>query len=115
MRKNGVHEIELIDAVMEMRAGLIDADLGGHVLKKRMTLKGRGKRSGARTLVATRFGSRWVYIFGFGKSERTNVDAEELKALQRLAKIFLNLTAQEVRAQIDDGDLIELREMKSDH
>jgi hypothetical protein len=36
-----------------MAAGLIDADLGGGVLKKRVGLAGRGKRGGVRTLVAT--------------------------------------------------------------
>ncbi|MFY9138571.1 MAG: type II toxin-antitoxin system RelE/ParE family toxin, partial [Zwartia sp.] len=33
-----------------MTHGLIDADLGGGILKKRVGLSGRGKRGGARTL-----------------------------------------------------------------
>jgi hypothetical protein len=35
-------------AIAEMAAGLIDADLGGSVYKKRVPLPGRGKSGGAR-------------------------------------------------------------------
>ena len=36
-----------------MERGLIDANLGGGIIKKRVPLPGRGKRGSARTLVAT--------------------------------------------------------------
>jgi hypothetical protein len=45
-------------AVEETAAGLIDADLGGRVYKKRVPLPGRGKRGGARTLIGTDLGER---------------------------------------------------------
>lgn len=115
MRKNDIHEQDLMVAVDEMMAGLIDADLGGHLFKKRLALQGRGKRSGARTIVTSRFGSRWIYLYGFDKSERANMDVEELRSLQRLAKILLNLTAKEVSSEVEDGDLIELGKRKYDH
>ena len=108
MRKNNVPEHDLMTAVHEMMDGLIDADLGGHVFKKRVALQGRGKRSGARSIVATRLESRWIYLYGFEKSERTNIHVNELNSLQRLAKVLLNLTAEEVEAEVDDGDLVEL-------
>jgi hypothetical protein len=54
-------------AKYEMADGLIDADLSGHIVKNRAALQGRGKSSGARTIVATKFGRRWIYLFGFGK------------------------------------------------
>jgi DNA-binding transcriptional regulator YiaG len=41
-----------------MAGGLIDADLGGHVVKKRVALPGQGKRGGARTIVATKLAER---------------------------------------------------------
>jgi len=40
-------------AVEEMVEGLIDADLGGGVFKKRVALPGRGKSGSVRTLLAT--------------------------------------------------------------
>ena len=60
MRKTELTDSALCDAVAEMAQGLIDAGLGGGVVKKRIGLAGCGKRSGARTLVATnRWNSCW--------------------------------------------------------
>jgi hypothetical protein len=108
MRKNKVTGDALSRATQEMVEGLIDADLGGNVVKKRVALQGRGKSSGARTIVATKFGRRWIYLFGFEKSERANIDNTELKALQELAKNYLGLTAAEISAAIELGKLIEV-------
>jgi len=58
MRKTELSDQALCDAVSEMERGLIDADLGGGVVKKRVPLPGRGKRGGTRTLVATNKSNR---------------------------------------------------------
>ena len=74
MRKNKIAHQELFSAAAVMALGLIDEDLSGHVVKKRVAVGGRGRRSGARTIVATNFGNKWIYIFGFEKNERSNID-----------------------------------------
>ena len=56
MRKTELTDTALCNAVVEMRQGLIDADFGGSIVKKCVGLAGRGKRGGARTLVATNKG-----------------------------------------------------------
>lgn len=61
MRKTELSDDALFAAVVEMAQGLIDADLGGGVVKKRVGLSGRGKRGGARTLIATNKGNRWFF------------------------------------------------------
>jgi hypothetical protein len=71
MRKTERSDALLLEAVTEMVAGLIDADLGGGVVKKRIGLAGRGKRGGVRTLVATNKGNRWFFVFGFEKTSET--------------------------------------------
>ncbi|MHB8392261.1 MAG: type II toxin-antitoxin system RelE/ParE family toxin [Acidobacteriaceae bacterium] len=93
MRKTQLTDPVLCLAVTEMERGLVDADLGGGVVKKRVPLPGRGKSGGARTLVATNKGSRWFFVFGFEKHARANVSAKELEALQAAAKDLLRLTA----------------------
>jgi hypothetical protein len=108
MRRNKVTDHDLIAATEQMADGLIDAHLGGHVVKKRVELQGRGKSSGARTIVATQFGPRWIYLFGFEKNERSNIDGRELKALEELAKSYLELNAAETKSAIDEGKLIDL-------
>jgi len=43
MRKTELTESALCLAVIEMSNGLVDADMGGGVLKKRVAMPGRGK------------------------------------------------------------------------
>lgn len=108
MRQTELTDAALCMSVREMMAGLVDADLGGHVLKKRVAVPGRGKRGGARTLVATRRGSRWFFVFGFEKNEKANVSRAELEALQWLARELLDLTAVQLELSIQDGALQEI-------
>ena len=93
-RKQGLSMPSLCAAVREMTAGLYAADLGGGLLKKRIARPGQGKRGGFRTLVATNKGNRWVFVYGFPKNERSNIDKDEEEALKKLAAHLLSLTAQ---------------------
>ena len=86
MRKAGLSDDALSLAVSEMAQGLIDAELGGHVVKKRVALSGQGKRGGARTIVATKMSDRCFFLFGFSKNERANIDKKELKIVREVAK-----------------------------
>jgi hypothetical protein len=108
MRKTDLTDDALCLAVSEMVSGLVDAELGGDVLKKRVALPGRGKRGGARTLVATRRASRWFFVFGFEKNEKTNVTSTELEALQWLAKQLLDLSGAQLEVAVQDGSLQEI-------
>ncbi len=91
-----------------MACGLIDADLGGGIVKKRVGLAGRGKRGGARTLVATNKGSRWFFVYGFEKNERANISDEELEGLQSIATDLLARTARQLDEAIEDRLLQEI-------
>ena len=108
MRKTALGDSDLRKAVLEMTAGLIDADRGGGVVKKRIGLAGRGKRGGVRTLVATNKGNRWFFVFGFEKNERDNISDAELQALQDYAADLLERTAAQLDAAAADGTLLEI-------
>lgn len=108
MRKTELNDADLRKATLEMAAGLIDADLGGGVVKKRIGLAGRGKRGGVRTLVATNKGSRWFFVFGFEKNERDNISDDELQALQDYAADWLKRTAAQLDEAAADGALLEI-------
>lgn len=108
MRKTALTDAALCAAVLEMVQGLIDADLGGGVVKKRIGIGGRGKRAGARTLVATNKGSRWFFVVGFEKNERANVSDNEVHALQEIAAQLLTLTGPQLDAAARDGSLQEI-------
>ncbi len=108
IRGSGLTDQALAQTVDEMVAGLIDADLGGHVVKKRVALPGHGKRSGARTIVATNFESCWFFLFGFEKNERSNIDRNELTALQEIATKFLSMSSVELEKLILVGELTRI-------
>ena len=92
-----------------MAAGLFEADLGGGVLKKRIARAGQGKSGGFRTLVATNRDDRWVFVFGFSKNVRANVDKDEQEALKKLAEHLLGLTDAAMRRAETAGELIKVQ------
>ena len=104
----GLADDVLCLAIAEMVAGLIDADLGGGVVKKRIALPGRGKSGGSRTLVATNKADRWFFIFGFEKNERANIDRKELQALQMAATDLLKLSAEQLNSAVRQDVLQEI-------
>lgn len=108
MRKTELSDVALIAAIHEMEQGLIDADLGGGIVKKRVALPGRGKSAGSRTLVSTNRGNRWFFVFGFEKSERANISPKELTALQLIATDLLKLSSVEIDVEVENGALQEV-------
>ena len=108
MRKSGLTDEALCHAVVEMAQGLIDADLGGHLVKKRVSLPGQGKRGGARTIVATKMSDRWFFLFGFSKNERANIDKDELKLLQEVASDLLSFNDQQLTSALSNGEITEV-------
>ena len=91
-----------------MNAGLIDADLGGGLYKKRVARTGQGKSGGFRTLVATNRGDRWIFVFGFAKNERDNINKKEQESLKVLANQLLALPKQDLLRMQSKFKLIEV-------
>ena len=93
-----------------MESGLIDAKLGGHVMKKRVALPGRGKRGSTRTLIAYHHGSKAFFVYGFTKNERADISTKQLKALKLLAAELLGYSTIKLRKLIKDRELLEVNE-----
>jgi|HubBroStandDraft_4_1064222.scaffolds.fasta_scaffold133034_3 hypothetical protein len=100
---------QLKQAVEEMEKGLIDADLGGFIYKKRIALSGRGKRGGTRSVIAYQLRRKAFFIFGYAKSEKDNISAEELKIAKAFASELLSYNDQQLDILITDGKLIEVK------
>ncbi|WP_363322845.1 type II toxin-antitoxin system RelE/ParE family toxin [uncultured Alcanivorax sp.] len=84
--KEGLNDALLLAAVDEMERGLIDANLGGHVVKKRVAVGGQGKSGGMRTLLAYRVGDKAFFVYGFAKSARANIIRRWTEGLEMLGK-----------------------------
>ncbi|QNU62914.1 type II toxin-antitoxin system RelE/ParE family toxin [Vreelandella titanicae] len=106
--KEGLNDAALLAAIDEIERGLIDADLGGHVLKKRVAISGRGKSGGVRTLLAYKVGNKAFFVYGFAKNARANISADELKALKHLAKELIGYSDKALANAIKHGVLIEV-------
>ena len=108
LSKSKLTDTNLLSAINEMETGLYEANLGGHVYKKRVAIGNRGKSHGARTIIATKFGHYWFFIFGFDKNQRSNINNAELAHLQAIAERLLNLTTQEIDTLKKDKILTEI-------
>jgi hypothetical protein len=106
--KQAVSVDDLKEAADELANGLYDADLGGHLFKKRVGVGNIGKRSGVRTIICFERNKKTIFIHGFAKNEQANITKKELKAFKLLAKIFLALSDKEFDIAIKKGDFVEL-------
>ena len=99
---------ELRAAVAEIELGLVDADLGSGLVKKRVARRGAGKRGGYRVILAIAVGSRAFFVEGFAKSERADLREDELAALRRLGKELLGLDDKLLARAVTAGKLQEV-------
>jgi len=107
-RKSGISDAALCKAVIDAERGLIDADLGGGVIKQRVAREGGGKSGGFRTMVLFRTGTRAFFVYGFAKNERDNIEFDELTEFRRLAARMLNYSDAELRHAISNNKLTEV-------
>lgn len=106
--RTGLSDFTLCKAVNEMERGLVDADLGYFLYKKRIARPGSGKSSGYRTLLSARIGSCYVFLYGFLKSDQANITQDEKDALQYAGKVFLDLSAADLAKGLQAGVLLEV-------
>jgi hypothetical protein len=99
----------LRNTVREICSGLVDANLGGSLYKKRIALEGRGKRGSARAVAVYEPGKRIFFVYGFEKSERENITRTELQALRQYASKLLSMSDKDIEAALKAGNLIEVR------
>lgn len=108
MKQHGLVDHDLCLAVLEMSRGLVDADLGGGLLKKRLARIGQGKRGGFRTIVASRRAGHWFFLYGFAKNDRDNLDPLKADGCRSAAKQYLSFSPQQCDAHIKSGKLSEV-------
>ena len=107
-RKEHIGTSQLCEAVYRAGSGLIDADLGGGVIKQRVARPGQGRSGGYRTIIAFRSGDLSIFMYGFAKNSKANLSDDELEVYRRLATVFLEADAEVVQRLIDTGELKEV-------
>ena len=111
-RQEAILDDTLAKAIRDAESGLIAAELGGGLIKLRVARPGRGKSGGYRTLIAYSRGRRAVFLLGFAKNERENIDPKQLADLKTAATDILGQTDYALDMQIEEG---RLQEVDYDH
>ena len=107
-RREGLADTDLIEAIEQAERGLVDADLGGGLIKQRVARAGQGKRGGFRTLIAYRSGDVAVFLYGFAKKDRSNVTDDEEQDFREIGNIWL-ADKQKIDRDLEIGILIEVK------
>jgi hypothetical protein len=108
-RRERIDDAMLCEAVDRADQGLVDADLGGNVIKQRIARKGQGRSGGFRSLIVFRSGDRAVFVFGFSKSDRDDLEPDELDDVRTAAKLFLAYDPAQLDQAIANGELWEVK------
>jgi len=108
-RDEGIGDRSLREAVERADKGLVDADLGGNLIKQRVARQGQGRSGGFRVLIAYRTQAFSVFLYGFAKRDRDNLDAKELRIVRELAEAWLKAGPAAVEQALRDGKLIEVQ------
>lgn len=107
-RKERISDRRLSEAVRRAEQGLIDAELGGGVIKQRIARPGHGRSGGYRVLIAYRRDVKAVFLYGFAKSERDNVADDELRTARDIAKGWLEASPQQIAHALERGIIEEV-------
>lgn len=98
----------LFEAIEEVESGNFDANLGGHLYKKRIRFDGQGKSGSGRTIICYKKGNRTIFIHGFAENEKSNLSKKELNAFKEFSKILLGFSEKEIALAVENGNFIEV-------
>ena len=107
-RRESISDSVLKEAIARAEKGVIDADLGGGVIKQRIARPGQGKSGGYRSIIFFRRGERALFVYGFAKSDWENVYPNEVAEFKKTAKGFFSLTDKQIKSLLDEEEFTEL-------
>jgi hypothetical protein len=102
-------DADLITAIDEMTESLYEANLGGNIYKKRISIGSRGKRSGTRTVVTFKAHEIAIFIYGFAKNVKSDITNKERDALKALANVYLSYDKRQINQAIKMGEFTEVQ------
>lgn len=109
-RRERISDASLCEAIGRAERGLVDADLGGGLIKQRVARQGQGRSGGFRMLLAYRVADRAFFLFGFAKNERENISRDELAALKQVAALWLGAEEAAISLGVAEGEIEEVHD-----
>jgi hypothetical protein len=108
-RQELIADTNLWEAIERAERGLVDADLGGGLIKQRVPRHGKGRSGGYRVIVAYRAKNRAVFLLGFAKNEQDNIDADQLTTARKVAESWLTASTERITQAIEENELQETK------
>lgn len=108
-RKEDISDEKLCEAIRRAEKGQIDADIGGGVIKQRLSRPNEGKSGGYRAIILYRQGDKAFFVYGFAKNDEANITKDEEKAFKKAAPIMLRLSDEILKQQLKTGNLVEVK------
>ncbi len=101
---------DLLGTISDLEDGLSTTDLGGHLFKVRVKREHSGKSSGFRTIIVYQENEKAIFLYGFGKNEKENIDKSELQYFKKLSCDLLALNSEQLEKSIEQKILFDLEE-----
>lgn len=108
-KKEGISNNALKQAIDDIERGLFDANLGNGLYKQRVARKGQGKRGSYRTILAFKENDRSFFMYGYAKSNRTNISDKEKAVYKKLSAYFLEIPDNKLETLIKMGEIVEVK------
>lgn len=111
-RSRDITDEDLCEAIARAEKGLIDANLGGYVMKQRIARDGEGKSGGFRSIIFFKSGDKAIFVHGFEKSAKANISTDELKEYKAAAKIILKYSDEQMNLAVASGAYVKVKQRK---
>ena len=111
----GLDDKSLLNAANEIAAGKYEASLGQKIFKKRIALNNTGKSGSTRTVIAFQQGSHVFYMYGYAKNQKANMTRTEIRALQKLAQSYFELSDKDLCIAVKAKILKEIKHEATDN
>jgi len=108
-KRDGISDEDCSEAIHKAENGLIDADLGGGLIKQRISRGNRSAAKGSRAIVFYKRGNLAVFLHIFAKSKKANLSKSELAQYHNAARALEKLTQAQLLALRDDKGWRELQ------
>ena len=107
-KKANLKNKDLFEAINNLESGLSTANLGNHLFKIRVRREHGGKSSGFRTIVVYQKHDKAIFLYGFGKNERDNINKSELNYFKKLGNDLLALDEEQIRRFVEQKTLFDI-------
>ena len=107
-RKEQITDATLCQTVQSALEGQVDADYGGNVIKQRIARPNAGKSGGYRVILCLRNADRAFFVYGYAKSDQSNIDDSEVAVYKQLATTLLGFSEVNLDLLVKSGKFKEI-------